>query len=163
MQQHDVYPQMRLSAGQVETGLGVQTVMTLKRTGERQLGHTSSIWICHKQKRIKISKLEFFSRCLKCLYLKLKFPSLNRVSSLSLRTTLAHMDLCNLGNIFTQWFIVSTDTASCNHQKTSSLSTATSHELPPLRQGEKSSEGPAVSEFDVEIIQQIRIMIKIKR
>lgn len=43
MQQHDAYPELRLPAGQVEAGLGVQTVVALERTGERQLGHTSSI------------------------------------------------------------------------------------------------------------------------
>ena len=34
LKQHDVYPRMRLPAGEVEAGLGVQTVVALERTGE---------------------------------------------------------------------------------------------------------------------------------
>lgn len=48
MEQHDVYPKMRPAAAQAKTGLCVQAVMTLQGTGERQLGHTASVWFCHK-------------------------------------------------------------------------------------------------------------------
>lgn len=64
MQQHDVDPEMRLPAGQVETGLGVQTVVALKRTGERQLGHAPSIRVCRTNtKRTNMSKSITFNRC----------------------------------------------------------------------------------------------------
>lgn len=49
MEQHDVYPEVRLSTAQVETGLGVQAVVAFQRAGEQQLRHAASIRICVTQ------------------------------------------------------------------------------------------------------------------